>query len=128
MGKRQYFILFKYWAFPEKNYNPLLRISIFLKLIPWISSQFYHDPPGIFHFFCIYPFGNPRFSLKFWHTLLEFQLFSLQPPPLPEISIDILNRGFKFFSGKAHPITYIYVTLYILVDDEDLPNIAYLQV
>ena len=31
----------------------MLRISIFLKLNPWISSQIYRDPPGIFSIFCV---------------------------------------------------------------------------
>ena len=39
------------------------RISIFLKLTPWISSPFYHDDFSLF--FCIDPPGNSRFLLKF---------------------------------------------------------------
>ena len=77
------------------------RHNFSLKLTPWISIQIYHDPPWNFPLFCINLSGNPRFSLKFWHTPLEFQLLSLYPPPL-EISIDILNRGIQFFLEKPN--------------------------
>ena len=34
--------------FQKKIVPPVLRISIFLKFTPWISSQIYRDPPGVF--------------------------------------------------------------------------------
>ena len=78
----------------------LLRISIFLKLTPWISSQIYRDPPSWnFPFFCIDPPGNPFFPLFLVYPL-EFQQLNSTPW---NFSINILNRGLHFFSGK--PIT-----------------------
>ena len=61
---------------------PYLRYRLFWSWLPWISSQFYHDPLECSIFFCIN-------LLKFWH-FLEIQLLLLYPL---EFSIDILTTG-----------------------------------
>ena len=71
-------------GFSRKSPPPVEDIDFFFD---WISSQIYSDPLEI-HFF-----------LNFWFTPLKFQRLLL------EISIDILNRGLQFLSGKA---PYIY--------------------
>ena len=42
-------------------------------------------PPGIFHCFCINPFGNPRFSLKSCHTSWNSNYFHFAPWKFPLI-------------------------------------------
>ena len=66
--------------FQKKIVPPLLRISIFLKLTPWISSQIYRDPPGIFYFFALTPLENPYFFPQSLVYPLEFQRLLLYPP------------------------------------------------
>ena len=83
------------------------------KLYPLLSI-FWSWPPGIFHFFCINPFENPRFSLKFWHTPWNSQLLSLYPL---EIFIDILNKGegIQIFSGRAQYLfSYFFRFVFLL--------------
>ena len=48
----------------------MLRMSIFLKLTPWISSQFHHDPiPPLPLELAIFSAPRkPRFFLRFLHT------------------------------------------------------------
>ena len=89
-----------HWVFPKKKLYPPVEDINFLKLIPWISSQFYHDPPGIFHFFALTPLEFLVFpsNSDILPPPLEFQLLSLYPL---EAFIDILNRGFQFFLDKS---------------------------
>ena len=77
--------------FQKKTVPPVLRVSIFLKLNPRISSQLYNDPLEFFYFFALNPLAvdiPPGIPTTF--TL----------PPL-KISIDILNKGISIFSGKV---------------------------
>ena len=75
----------------------LLRISIFLKLTPWISSQIYRDPPpGIFHFFALTPL-EIHFFPQFLVYPLEFQRLNSTPW---NFSVNILNWGVTFFFWK----------------------------
>ena len=92
---------FWHWSriglFQKKIEPPVEDINI-LKLTPGFPFNFMMTPWN-FSLFCIDASGKSRFLLKFWHIPLEFWLLSLYPR---EVSIDILNRGFQFFSGKAH--------------------------
>ena len=63
-------------GFTRKKLVPpplLLGIFIFLKLKSLISSQFYHAPSGIFHFFALTSLEILIFPSNF-DTPLEFQL------------------------------------------------------
>ena len=94
------YFLWLYLAFPEKNCTPMLRgINFFLKLT---LLDFQSILSFFISFFCIIPFGNLRFSLKFWHTPLEFKLLLPFTPP-PGIFHWYPRQGvFDFFSRKAH--------------------------
>ena len=67
--------MISHWAFPEKNFypHPLLGISIFLKLTPWISSQIYRDP---LEFFALTPLEIHVSPSNFWCTPWNFPLIS----------------------------------------------------
>ena len=109
------YVMFFIGLFQKKIVPPLpLRISIFLKLASLdFFSQFYHDTPGIFHFFCINPFGNPRFSLKFWQPSPGIQLLSLYPHG----NFHWYQQwGFNFFSGKARYTLYNVFTYIFFIN------------
>ena len=87
-------------GFSRNICTPLLRwgYRFFLKFTPWISSQIYRDPSGIFHCFCIDPLWKSMF----------FPQFLVYPPGIPttllqplEFFIDILNRGVTIFFWKS---------------------------
>ena len=114
LHKQSWYVVFYFFtnlhtnhrAFPAKNCaTPVEDIDLLEVDLPGLSikftvtplkfSIFLHRPPA--------PAGNPCFFLNFWFTPLEFQWLLLYPL---ELSIDILNRGVTFFSGKAHLITF----------------------
>ena len=85
------------------------RISFFFCFILffypcWISSQCYHDLPGVFHYFVLTPLeihlfpSNFGISVKFWYKPLEFQRLLLYPL---KFSINTLNRGLWIFFWKS---------------------------
>ena len=64
--------------FQKEIVPSLLKISISLKFTPWISSQIYREPPGVFHFFAlptleIYVFSS-IFGVPPWIFLLIFSI------------------------------------------------------
>ena len=101
--------------FQKKIAPPLLRISIFLNFTPWISSQIYRDPPGIFNFF---------FALT---PPLEIHVFSSifgAPPgipttfPLPPGFFHWYPQqgGYNFFSEKDYYAMINILTEYRISD------------
>ena len=103
-------------GFSRKKLYPLLRISIFFEVDPWISSQFFNDPPGIFHFFAL---TLCKFSVfpQILTYPLEFQLPSLYPSGnfhwYPQ------TGGFNFFLEKPNVLSMLALVnsqkwLYIL--------------
>ena len=65
-------------GFSRKKLYPLLIMSIFLKLTPWISNQIYREPHGIFHFFTLTPWKS-MFFFNYWCTPWNSNAFYCTP-------------------------------------------------
>ena len=70
---------FLYFAFPEKNCIPLLRISIFLKLTPTDFQSILSWPPRIFHFFALTPLEILVFPSNFDIPIITKNFFWKSP-------------------------------------------------
>ena len=112
----------------------LLRISIFLRLTPWISSQFYHDLPGIFHCFALIPLEILVFPSNFDIPLWNSNYFHSTPLKFLLISS---TGGFQFFflekpnfiaqnwwSEERWRIVFKSNRLFVLDNDNDVIQIG----
>ena len=87
-------------GFSRKKLYPLLIMSIFLKLTPWISNQIYREPHGIFHFFTLTPWKS-MFFFNYWCTPWNSNAFYCTPWNFL-ISSTGGGDGYIFFLEKSN--------------------------
>ena len=93
-------------GFPRKKVYPPVEDIIFFEI--GFQSQFYVEPPGIFHFFALTPLEILVFPSNFDIPPFEFQLLSLYP-----LEISTEEGGFKFFLEKTQCLIWWFFLLLI---------------